>query len=70
MIEGTIWGDDALDTREAAELCNMGYQYFTQRYKEWKVPHHRIAGRPVFVKPDLEKWVAGRVRRDGRPWAA
>ena len=29
-----------------------------QRYKEWNIPHIRVGGSLVFLKPELDKWKA------------
>ena len=63
-MEGTIWGDDALDSSEAAAYCGKSRQHWWQKYKEWGVPHVRVGGRPCFLKPDLDKWMAERKRKE------
>lgn len=62
-MEGTIWGDDALDHTEAAAYCGFARQTWYQNFKEWKVPHVRVGGRACFLKPDLDKWIAERKRK-------
>jgi predicted DNA-binding transcriptional regulator AlpA len=63
-MEGTIWGDDAMDATEAAAYCGYARQTWWQSYKEWKVPYVTVGGRSCFLKPDLDKWMAGRKRRE------
>jgi hypothetical protein len=62
-MEGTMWGDQALDSTEAAEYCGISRQNWWQNYKGWKVPHVHVGGRPCFLKGDLDKWLEERNRR-------
>lgn len=57
-MQGTPWGDDALDTLEAAEYLGLARSTIWQRYKEWNIPHIRVGGSLVFLKPELDKWKA------------
>ena len=63
-MEGTIWGDDALDTMEASAY--LGYRpIFTVAALQGMegIPAQRVGGNTVFLKPDLDKWMAERKRR-------
>lgn len=62
-MEGTIWGDDALDTMEASAYLGIARSSLWQRYKEWGIPAQRVGGNTVFLKPDLDKYLAERKRR-------
>lgn len=62
-MKDTPWGDEALDLREAAAYCKYSDLTFRCEYKNWGTPHLRLAGRPVFLKGDLDKWMAGRERQ-------
>jgi hypothetical protein len=49
-MEGTIWGDQALDSTEAATYLGITRQNLWQNYKDWKVPLLR-----EFVISQLER---------------
>lgn len=61
-MENTIWGDDALDSLEAAAYLGIYRQSLWQHYKGWGIPSYRVGGQTVFLKPDLDKWMAERKR--------
>ena len=56
-MEGTIWGDDAMDSSEAAAYCGMPGNLVAE-VQGMEGATRRVGGRPCFLKPDLDKWMA------------
>ena len=57
---GTIWGAEALSSREAAAYCGRTWQWLIQGYKDWGIPVQRVGGQLVFLMADLDKFMANR----------
>lgn len=63
MPETTPWGQ-CLTVTEASEYCKYSQLTFRCMYEhEWKVPFIRVGGKPLFIKEELDKWLAGRPER-------
>lgn len=60
-MSGTIYGDDVLDLRSAAEYCGYAVNTFNSDHKGWGLEPTKIGGRNYWFKTDLDKFKAGRV---------
>lgn len=53
---------DAIEMKDAAAYVGKSLDSFNVHFhKDWGIPHMRVAGRVLFFKSDLDRWMAARV---------